>query len=201
MRWIGSLLLLGLLAGCGRTAFTNFPPTTGQAWVAFGDSLTYGTGAANGEDYPSRLGRELGIEVLNAGAPGATSADGLTQLEKILELDPKVVLLCLGGNDGLQKVPLTETLANLSAIIARLQEHGAFVVLIGVRSASLLDGYDKPLRQLAREKNTLFIRNILDGVLGKRSLMSDQIHPNAAGYQKIAARLAAELRKAGVDKL
>ncbi len=82
--------------------------------------------------------------------------------------------------------------------IQRLQQAGAFVVLIGVRSASLIDQYHGPFKELAAEKNTLYLPNILDGVLGKTNLMADRIHPNAAGYRQIAERLANDLREAGV---
>ncbi len=138
------------------------------------------------------------MTIFNAGVPGNTSADGLARVEAVISLEPSVVLLCLGGNDGLRQVPLTETVANLSAVIQRLQQAGAFVVLIGVRSASLIDQYHGPFKELAAEKNTLYLPNILDGVLGKTSLMADRIHPNAAGYRQIAERLANDLREAGV---
>lgn len=196
MLWFISLTAVGV--GCGQPDWRNFPPTRGHAWIAFGDSLTAGTGASDGQTYPSLLGQRLGVSILNAGIPGLTTAGGLERVDEVIALEPSVVLLCLGGNDGLQQMPLNETIANLSAIIARLQDAGTFVVLIGVRSASLLDRYDKPLRQLAKEKQTLFIPDILDDVLGKRSLMADQIHPNDAGYALIATRLEKELRRAGV---
>jgi len=194
----GCLLALICLVACSRASFTNFPPTTGLTWVAFGDSLTAGTGTTEGHDYPALLGKRLGIEILNHGVPGDTTAAGLARLDTVLAADPRVVLLCLGGNDGLQRVPLAETVANLTTIIAQLQGKGIFVVLIGVRSASLLDQYNQPFEQLAREANTLYIPNILAGVLANPKLMADQIHPNDAGYAEIAERLEKILRKVGV---
>ena len=205
-RWIVVVIVLLVVAGAiwkfnRKIEYRNFPPSRGTTWVAFGDSLTYGSGATSGNDYPTLLGRRLKVDIINAGVPGITSAEALARVEEVINLDPKVVLLCLGGNDGLQRLPLNGTLNNLSAITARLQEHGAFVVLIGVRSATLTDQYHKPFKKLAAEKETLFISNILAGILGKPRLMADQIHPNDAGNAKIVERLEEELREAGVDKL
>jgi acyl-CoA thioesterase-1 len=171
-------------------AFTNFPPTVRGPWVAFGDSLTAGTGAAPNEAYPAALGRRLGLEILNLGIPGSTTADGLDRLAEALQPQPRVVLLCLGGNDSLQRQPGAQTFANLATIIDQFQQGGTFVVLVGVRSASVLDQHRRPFARLAREKRVLFVPDILDGVLGNARLMADTLHPNEAGYDHIAARLA-----------
>lgn len=192
-------VLLGLVAlGCAKLPLTNYPPRAGSTWAALGDSLTAGEGAEPGEDYPSQLGRRLGRDILNLGVPGDTTADALRRLDDVLAADPRVVLVCLGGNDSLQRVPLETTLANLRTIVTTLQQHGAFVVLIGVRSATVRDQYHRPFRQLARELGALYIPNILHDVLGNRARMADPIHPNAAGYAHIAARLEHELRAAGI---
>jgi lysophospholipase L1-like esterase len=193
------LIIAAIMAGWAvwkrlHPTYQNLPPRAGQVWVAFGDSLTAGTGANEGRDYPALLGQRLGVTIINQGVPGDTTADGLARLDGILKLDPKVVLLCLGGNDGLQRIPLAQTTANLSAIIERLQARGAFVVVIGIRSATLLDQYDGPFKKVARQHHTLFVPNLLKGVLGNRPLMSDQIHPNDDGYAVIAERLAKVLR-------
>jgi len=169
--------------------YLNYPPTGGQAWVAFGDSLTAGYGAAEGSDYPTVLGRSLGIPVQNLGSPGQTSQDALARVDQVLALDPRVVLLCFGGNDTLNNVPYSETFRNLGEIIDRLQAHGAFVVLIGIRSANVRDKYSSHFKQLAKEKRVLFVPNILETVLGNPGLMSDYVHPNEQGYAAIAERL------------
>jgi hypothetical protein len=86
-------------------------------------------------------------------------------------------------------------LANISAMIDRLQARGSFVVLIGIRSAGLVgDSNAKEFKELARRKELLHVPNILDGLLSQPSLMSDYVHPNDAGYAKIAERLEKELR-------
>src|SRR5687767_8534776 len=81
--------------------YANFPPTTTGPWVAFGDSLTEGFGATEGNDYPSLLGRKLGVAIRNLGKSGETTSDGLNRVEEVARLEPRVVLLCFGGNDSL----------------------------------------------------------------------------------------------------
>jgi len=174
-------------------SYTNFPPKSGTTWVALGDSLTAGLGASPGSDYPALLGKELGIPILNAGVPGNTTQDGLERIEEIIRLNPKVVLVCLGGNDGLRGVPADQTFQNLGTIIDRLHQSGAFVVLIGIRSVSLFDKNENRFRQLAKEKKVFYVADILRGVLGNSRLMFDQIHPNDEGYAAITQRLEKEL--------
>jgi len=193
--WKAALLIAGttaaifLFRGCGKTTFTNLPPRASGPWVAFGDSLTAGYGAAPGNDYPSALSKKIGRPILNRGVSGATTQSSLSRVEEIVRLQPRVVLLCLGGNDGLQQLPVSTTFGNLSTMIDRFQESGSFVVLIGVRGASVSDRYASPFKKLAKEKQVLFVPNILGGVLGSPSFMSDYIHPNDEGYEAIAQRL------------
>ena len=193
-----TVILLVAAFGCGRAAYRNHPPTGGANWVALGDSLTAGTGAREGFDYPAQLGRRLGRTIYNYGVPGDTTADALARLDDVLAADPRVALVCLGGNDSLQRIPPETTFANLDRILERLHAHGTCVVLIGIRSATALDQYHKRFRQLARHHRVLYVPNILDGVLNQRHLMADQIHPNEAGYEFIAARLEHILRAEGV---
>ena len=178
-----------IYGSCRKPEYRNLPPTANGSWVAFGDSLTAGYGASEGNDYPSILGKKLSRPILNKGVSGATTENSLGRVDEILRLQPRVVLLCLGGNDGLQQMPVSQTFANLATIIDRLQENGSFVVLIGVRGASLSDRYAAPFKKLAKEKRVLFVPNILSGVLGSPSLMADYIHPNEEGYEAIAQRL------------
>lgn len=175
---------------CRTPTYVNLPPRATGDWVAFGDSLTTGFGAAAGSDYPTLLSQKIGRTIRNQGVPGQTTENALQRIEEIVRQQPRVVLLCLGGNDGLQQLPLDRTFANLSAMIDRLQANGTFVVLIGVRSASVSDRYAKPFKTLAKEKQVLLVPNILSGILGTPNLMSDYIHPNEDGYNAIAERLA-----------
>lgn len=178
-----------------RTHYQNLPPAAPGPWVAFGDSLTEGFGANTGVDYPSQLSKRLGVSVLNLGVAGDTTADGLKRLGDVEALEPRVVLLCFGGNDVLQNLPRARMFANIETMIDRLHARGSFVVLIGIRGSSLVgDANAKGFKELAKRKRVLHIPNILDGILTHPSLMSDYIHPNDAGYEKIAERLAEELR-------
>src|SRR5262245_23589916 len=130
------------------TDYVNLPPTASGPWVAFGDSLTEGYGASPGHDYPTVLGQSLGVSIVNMGRSGDTTADGLKRLDAVVALAPRVVLLCLGGNDGLNRDPGKQTFANLATIIDRLHQEGSFVVLIGIRSVSLRDHNKKYFAEL-----------------------------------------------------
>jgi len=174
--------------------YVNFPPSASGPWVAFGDSLTEGAGASSGFDYPHLLSQRLGVPITNLGRSGETTADGLRRLEDLARLRPRVVLLCLGGNDSLNGHSSQQAFANLGAIIDRLHREGSFVVLIGVHSASLRDKNETRFAELAREKRVFYIPDILRGVLFKPVYMSDAIHPNEEGYKRIADRLAKSLR-------
>ena len=177
-----------------KPTYKNFPPAIKGDWVAFGDSLTAGFGAADGNDYPTLLSQRLGVRIHNLGIAGNTTQDGLDRLQEVERLQPSVVLLCLGGNDGLRSIPKEQMFTNLGTIIDRLQEKGAFVILIGVHSASVFDNNESGFEKLAKQKQAFLIPDILDGVLGNPGLMSDYIHPNDVGYRKIADRLETVLQ-------
>jgi acyl-CoA thioesterase I len=187
-----TLLLIWLLRP--ERQFTNYPPRATGPWVAFGDSLTEGYGATPGHDYPTLLGRRLGVSISNLGASGETTSDGLKRIEDVARLQPRVVLLCFGGNDSLNGEPASRTFANLGQIIDRLQSEGSFVVLIGIRSASLRDKNQAHFAKLAREKEVLYVPDMLKGLAFKPVYMADAIHPNDAGYARIADRLEKVLK-------
>ncbi|MDB6029130.1 MAG: putative lipase, GDSL-type [Verrucomicrobiales bacterium] len=189
------VLALGLLGyfWSRPASYKNFPPTAKGDWIAYGDSLTSGYGAADGNDYPAVLSRTLGIPIRNFGVAGDTTEMGLKRVEEAAKIQPRVVLLCLGGNDGLQRMSSDEMFSNLRQMIRVFHQSGSFVILIGVRSVSLLDSNHSGFKKLANEEKVLYVSNILDGVFGSPSLMSDQVHPNDAGYKAIAERLATVL--------
>jgi acyl-CoA thioesterase-1 len=177
-----------------ETRYANFPPHANGPWIAFGDSLTEGYGASEGNNYPALLSRRLGVEIRNLGRSGETSADGLTRVEAVAALHPRVVLLCFGGNDSLSGEPVSRTIGNVAGIIDRLQAEGSFIVLIGIRSASLRDKNEQYFRKLAQDKNVLYIPDMLQGLAFRPIYMSDGIHPNDAGYARIAERLEKALK-------
>lgn len=165
-------------------------PTSGSTIVAFGDSLVEGVGASAGNDLVSILSRDIGEEIINAGRSGDTTAAALERLERdALDRDPRVVIVLLGGNDALRRIPRDETERNLATIIDSIQDRGAAVILVGVRAGLFTDEYKKMYRNLASKKGTHYIPNILDGVFGDPRLMSDTIHPNDVGYAIMAERI------------
>lgn len=162
----------------------------GTAIICFGDSLTAGAGASQGHDYPRLLAEALGMPVINAGVGGETTRDALRRLETdVLAKDPRLVIVEFGANDFLQQLPWEETFANLEMIVRRIQERGAMVVLVGVQPGLLGDAARSEYRKVARARRAGFVPNILEGILTNPTLKSDQLHPNDAGYEKIAQRI------------
>lgn len=190
-------LLTLLAAGCGSEP--RLPPLAVDATVlAFGDSLTHGTGASAGEDYPAQLQMQIGRRVINAGVPGETSADGLARLPRALEEHrPALVILCLGGNDFLRQLDPALTRANLDRMIAMIRAGGIPLVLVAVPQAKLLGSNDPVYDELARQHKLVIEDEVLDDVLHDRDLKSDPIHPNALGYRRMAEALAELLKERG----
>jgi len=183
-----AVALTGYLLHDSAPEITNAVPA-GETVVCFGDSLTSGYGASTGRDYPARLSQMIGEPVINAGVPGDTTASALTRIEEdVLSYDPRIVLITLGGNDLKNNVPPGEAFANLSEIIAVIQEHGALVIVGGVDVPFWGRGFEEEYKRVCRESGAVLIPNILDGILGKPQLMSDMIHPNDTGYAIMAER-------------
>jgi acyl-CoA thioesterase I len=168
----------------------------GSAVIAFGDSLTAGYGAGEGEDWPSRVSASIGIRVVNAGVSGDTTDSALDRLEDdVLSRDPRIVIVGLGGNDFLRGAPIAATEANLREIVRRIQGKGAMVVLLEFRFPTLQANYEAMYERVAEEEECLLVEGTLQGILTDPKLRSDQIHPNAAGYAVIAERIAGPLKK------
>jgi len=168
--------------------------------LAFGDSLTHGTGASSDSAYPAILSQLTGHTVINAGVPGETTAEGLERLPEVLdEVRPKIVLLCLGGNDMLRR-NTNNTETNLRQMIQTIKASGAGVVLIGVPQPAIFSGPPDFYEKLAEEFDLPYEGEILDEVLRSPKLKSDPIHANAEGYKVVAERLAELLKDAGAIK-
>jgi len=183
-----SVLLLAcfLLTACS----SNEPIVlSGDNIICFGDSLTYGTGAPRNKSYPARLAEMAGQPVINAGVPGNTTADALKRLEAdVLTRSPRIVLITLGGNDMKNGVDKETAFENLRQIVGAIQAKGALVVVGGVKLLFWDRGYGEEYEKLAKETGALLIPNVLDGLIGHHDLMSDRIHPNAAGYEIMAGK-------------
>lgn len=199
MRSIAAALVAVLLAGCSEKVPKLPPLGTDDVVVAFGDSLTYGTGVKAEESYPAVLAELIGREVVRAGVPGEVTAQGLTRLPSVIEAhDPRLIIICLGGNDILRKVNEAETEENLRAIIATIRRRNIDAVLVGVPEASLFGSTPEFYADLAAEFDIPYEGKILGRVLWKSEYKSDAIHPNAKGYHKIAEAIAKLLSKSGL---
>jgi lysophospholipase L1-like esterase len=168
----------------------------GSSIIAFGDSLTSGYGASAGEDYPSRLSAMSGVPIVNAGRSGDTTESALARIENdVLSGNPRIVIVGLGGNDFLNGMAMQSTEANLRTIIRKIQSTGAMVVLLGFRFPSLTANYEKMYERVASEEGCLLVARTLKGILTDPALRSDQIHPNARGYDLMAQRMTKPLRE------
>lgn len=186
-----------LLAACDR-APTLPRLNSHDIIVAFGDSLTHGTGASTDTAYPAVLAALTDRTVINAGVPGDTTATALQRLPGVLaEHRPRLVLLCLGGNDMLRQQPATITENNLRLLVQTIRASGAAVVLIGVPEPKLFGGAPEFYARVADDMQLPLEDEIFNDVLKDNRLKSDPIHANAAGYRLVAERLAALLREAG----
>ena len=164
--------------------------------IAFGDSLTAGYGAGAGEDYPSRVSSATSIPIINAGVSGDTTEGALARLDKdVLSHDPRIVIVGLGGNDYLPSIPIATTETNLRSIIEKIEGAGAMVILLGFRFPSLNADYEAMYKRVAHDGQCLFVANILSGIITDPQLKSDEVHPNARGYQLLADRVAGPLQK------
>jgi acyl-CoA thioesterase I len=206
------LLIAALLSGCGKkeepapqpspaaVAPTPAPPAADPrpAIVVFGDSISAGFGLDAGESFPDLLQKDLdghGIKyrVVNMGVSGDTTQDGMARLGMALAEKPKIVVLELGGNDGLRGVPASITKENLAQMIEAFQGAGARVVLAGMSlppnyGAAFIGKFEAVYKELAGKYHVTLIPFLLDGVGGHDEFMQrDGLHPNAAGARKVEA--------------
>jgi acyl-CoA thioesterase-1 len=212
-------LIAAVLAGACRTQERAGPPreqpaaapaprlTTERASrpsrpriVVLGDSLTVGLGLSVTEAYPSLLQERLDgsgyeFEVINAGVSGDTSAGGLSRLDWSLDGDVRILIVALGGNDGLRGLPPDEMKRNLGEIIRRARERNIGVLLTGMESLTNMGPeYQRRFHDvfpaLAREYQVSFLPFLLEGVAGRADLnQSDGIHPTAEGARFIAGQV------------
>ena len=174
--------------------------------VVFGDSLTTGLGLRSDETYPARLQEQVrakgyDYQVVTAGVSGDTTAGGLRRLEWALEGDVRILIVALGGNDGLRGLPVAQMKENLGELITRATERDVAVLLAGMEAPPnfgvlYTDQFREAFRTLAREHDIAFMPFLLDGVAGSADLnQADGIHPNAEGAQMVAAYLWPALQR------
>ena len=166
--------------------------------LAFGDSLTYGTGANEQESYPAQLAQLIGRRVVGSGVPGEVTAHALERLPGTLdEYAPRLLLLCIGGNDFLRRLGKQQAAANVRAMVRLAKARNIDVVLIGTPEPGFTLTPPEFFAEIAGEFAIPYQGDAIGEVLRHADLKSDPIHPNARGYRQIAERLAALLKERG----
>jgi acyl-CoA thioesterase-1 len=192
--------LMWLVASASELRTTGPIQDSRPRIVAFGDSLTSGLGVAAEEAYPAQLQRRLDTagfryRVINAGVSGDTTAGGLRRVPWILNSRPSIVILELGGNDGLRGLSLEETKRNLERIIEQLQKASVAVVLAGMKlppnyGTEYTRAFETIYPTLAKQYGLKLIPFFLDGIAGSAEYnQADGIHPTAEGYRVIVEKL------------
>jgi len=191
-------LLIAALMGCGERVPRVPAVAPNEVIVAFGDSLTYGTGATESESYPEVLAQLIGRRVVQAGVPGEVTAQGLARIEQVIEAHrPALMIVCLGGNDMLRKVDEAQVKKNLGEIIRAIRSRGIAVVLVGVPKPALITSAPAFYGELAKEFGVPYEGKVVTDVMYQIDLKADPIHPNAKGYRRMAEAIAELLKKAG----
>ncbi len=202
LRGLLAVALFALLAACGKPKEAELP--AGSKVLALGDSLTAGYGVKPEQAWPALLAGQTRWVVINGGISGDTSEGALARLPALLEEHaPALVLVTLGGNDMLRKVPESRTLDNLTQILAQSQARGAKVVMLATPRPSVGGAVFRNLsaaefyRELAKSQRVPLIEDAIADVLSDPQLKVDALHPNAAGHVKLTGKVFAGLKDIG----
>ena len=187
--------LLILVLGLSLFACSDEPklqPIMADATIlAFGDSLTYGTGTSRDKAYPAVLESLINRKVVNAGVPGELTREGLVRLPQLLSRhQPDLLILCHGGNDILRKLDMAKAKNNIQQMIDLAREQQVQVILIGVPEFGLFLDPAPIYQEIAEENNLPILSDALSDILSSAQLKSDHIHPNSSGYQVFAEKIA-----------
>jgi acyl-CoA thioesterase-1 len=174
--------------------------------VAFvGDSIGAGLHLAAHQAWPRVVQRRLAdeglaFELIDSSESGRTTSGGVTALAWVLRSEPDLVVISLGGNDGLRGIPIETVEANLRAMIERAREAQVRVLLLGIRLPPNYEGYagefDALYPRLAEEYGLAFVPFYMDGVGGVPELnLEDGLHPTAEGQERLADNVIGELRR------
>jgi lysophospholipase L1-like esterase len=198
LRYFSVLAFSSLLAACGGSSPKLDKLGANDRVLAFGDSLTFGTGAATDEAYPAVLERAIGRRVANSGVPGETSEEGLERLPLVLdEVKPKLLILCHGGNDFLRRLDERRAADNIRAMIVLARDRGIPVVLLATPKPGIPPSIPAFYGEIATEMRLPFDDAVIKSTLLDASLRSDAVHPNGKGYARMAAAVEKVLRKSG----
>lgn len=202
LRFVVAMVCLLLAAGCGKPKEAGLP--AGSKVLALGDSLTAGYGVQPEEAWPALLASRTGWAIVNAGISGDTSAGALARLPALLEQHrPALVLVGLGGNDMLRKVPEADTVANLGRMLALIKGGGAKAVLLAAPQPSIAGAVFRSLsaaafyRPVAEASGVPLVEDAIADVLSDPMLKGDPLHPNAAGHVALEKKLYGELKSIG----
>jgi acyl-CoA thioesterase-1 len=198
VRILTALFISIALAACGGSGQKLGKLDSGAVVLAFGDSLTFGTGASPEDSYPAVLQRAIGRKVVNAGVPGETSAQGRERLSAALEEHkPRLLILCHGGNDFLRRLDDAAAAQNVRAMIRLARDKGVDVVLLATPKPGLPPSIPAFYGEIAAEQGIPFEEGVIRTVLFDNRLKSDMVHPNGEGYARIASAVEGLLKKSG----
>jgi len=192
-----------LVAACGSKAKEEALPP-GSRVLALGDSLTAGAGVASEEAWPDLLAKQTGWVVINGGVSGDTSGGALRRLPALLEQhNPVLVLVALGGNDMLRRIPEEETIANLGQILAMIKAQGAKPVLLATPKPSVAGAVFQNLSaadfygRVVDEQQVPMIEDAIADVLSDPQMKGDPLHPNSAGHAQLSQKIFDALKAIG----
>jgi len=201
LRWL--LLVAALLSACSAPKEAPLPP--GAVVLALGDSITAGYGVDQDQAWPALLAQRSGWVVVNGGVTGDRSGDALARLPGLLdEHGPALLLLEIGGNDMLRKLPLGETVSNIERILDLARQRGVRTVLMAIPRPSVAGAVFASLspagfyREVAERNHIPLLEDEVSEVLSQREFTLDPLHPNAAGHAALAEKSAATLREIGL---
>ncbi len=202
LRALLPILLAALFAGCTPKKAEPLPP--GSVVLALGDSITAGHGLTPEQAWPAHLADRTGWKVVNGGVSGNTTGDALARLPGLLdEHAPRLVLVTLGGNDMLRKLPETRTRQDLVRILELAKGRNAPPVLIATPKPSVAGAVFQNLSapvfyaEVAKDRQVPLIADAVSDVLSDPALKLDPLHPNAEGHRALAGRVFDGLRKLG----
>lgn len=199
------LLVLAMAAAavaCSSRAGDPLPP--GAVVLVLGDSISAGYRLSPDEAWPSRLAERTGWSVVNGGVSGDTTGEARARLPELLDAHrPVLVIVELGGNDMLRRVPLSEARENLAGIVTEIREAGAKPVLMAIPQPSVTAAVfqslsDAPIyEELATQLKVPLLADVVSEVLSDPALKIDQLHPNAEGSRVLADKAAKALQSLG----
>jgi acyl-CoA thioesterase-1 len=196
-RTLAMLVSLALPGCTGRGKHAVLPRDA--TVIALGDSLTYGTGASPAASYPALLAARTGWRIHNAGVPGDTASQACARLPDLVATHrPALVLVLVGGNDFLRRLPDAGIREALAACVGHARDADAAVAVIPVPRPALTGLADAPLyAETARALDVPLIDAGLSELLRLPAMRADAVHLNADGYRAMAERVANGLVDAG----